>query len=63
MKRPMVLPYPGNSTKEQSFYETQTQPIPPGVEWPGTFELDTDQSTNGAPSLADPKPFKITGGR
>lgn len=62
MKRPMVLPLPGNSTKEQSFYEQQSQPIPPGVEWPGSFELDVDQG--GTPSPAnkpDPSPFKLGG--
>lgn len=59
MKRPMVLPLPGNSTKEQSFYEQQSQPIQPGIEWPGSFELDVDQSTNGAPTKPDPSPIKI----
>lgn len=61
MKRPVVLPHPGNSTKEQSFYEVHGQPIPPGVEWPGSFELDVDQSTNGSPTAQDPSPFKLGG--
>lgn len=59
----MVLPLPGNSTKEQNFYEQQAQPIPPGVEWPGTFEVD---APNGQPlvdvhpaPIPDPSPFKI----
>lgn len=61
MKRPMVLNLPGNSTKEQSFYVDHTQPVQPGVEWPGSFDLDVAQDTNGAPTAPDPSPFKIGG--
>jgi hypothetical protein len=61
-KRPSVLPLPGNSTKEQNFYDQQEQPAP-GTEWPGAFDLDVRQDTNGAPTKPDPSPFKITGGR
>lgn len=63
MRRTVVLNLPGNSTKEQTFYEHQAQPAAPGVEWPGSFELDAavDQSTNGAPTRPDPSPFKLGG--
>lgn len=59
MKRPTVLPLPGNSTKEQSFYEVQGQPAP-GVEWPGSFELD-QSAASGTVVAPDPKPFKLDG--
>jgi len=65
MERPKVLPLPGNSIKEQSFYE-QPATAPPGVEWPGPAELGIDQGTNGSPTAADPMPFSIidiNGGR
>lgn len=63
MRRSVVLPLPGNSTKEQGFYQQQAQPAAPGVEWPGTFELDPsiDQSSNGSPTKPDPSPFKLGG--
>lgn len=60
MRRPQVLPLPGNSTKEQSFYDQQSQPVMPGPEWPGPA-FSEDPLVGGAPSMADPKPFKITG--
>jgi hypothetical protein len=59
----MVLSLPGNSTKEQSFYDQQAQPVGPGVEWPGPADLGLDPGTNGAPTAPDPMPFKITGGK
>lgn len=62
MRRTMVLTLPGNSTKEQVFTHDQTQPAQPPVEWPG-LPFDEDPLVGGAPTLADPKPFKITGGR
>lgn len=63
MKRTQVLNTPGSSTKEQSYYTEQAQPIGPGQEWPGPFDLDVDQDTNGSPTRPDPKPFKLKGGR
>jgi hypothetical protein len=59
----MVLPLPGNSTKEQSFYEQQTQPVMPGSEWPGSSEGDPGSDSADYAGPADPKPFKINGGR
>ncbi len=61
MRRPQVLPLPGNNVKLGTFYEEQ--PAAPGVEWPGSFELDPaiDQTTNGAPTAPDPSPFKLGG--
>ena len=56
----MVLPLPGNSTREQNFYDEQVQPVPPGVEWPGPAELPTE---GGPITIQDPAPFKIIGGR
>lgn len=70
MKRPHVLPLPGNSTRGPStFYEEQTQSIAPGVialgvEWPGSFELDTAVPQDERPSppdRPDPSPFKLGG--
>lgn len=61
MRRTMVLTLPGSSTKEQSFYDQHSQPAQPPVEWPGSF--NEDPLVGGAPTMADPKPFKITGGR
>lgn len=58
----MVLTLPGNSTKEQSFYDVNSQPVQPPAEWPG-IAFDEDPLVGGAPHMADPKPFKITGGR
>lgn len=58
MERPRILPLPGNSIKEQSFYE-MPHTAPPGVEWPGPADLGIDQSTNGAPTAPNPLPFKI----
>lgn len=52
---------PGNSTKEQSFYEMQSQPIMPGVEWPGLVELATVEPDQVAPSEPNPSPFKLGG--
>lgn len=65
MERPKVLPLPGNSSREGNFYEEQ-RPSGLNVEWPGNASLGIDQGTNGAPTAADPSPFKIvdnTGGR
>ena len=59
MQRPMVLPLPGNSTKEQSFYEAHSQPVMPGTEWPGPTAGDGIES----PGVANPSPFKLKGGR
>lgn len=63
MRRPQVLPLPGNNVKLGSFYDEQPVAAPPSVEWPGSFELDPaiDQSTNGAPTRPDPSPFKLGG--
>lgn len=61
MYRPMMLPLPGNSTKEQSFYVQHSQPVMPGSEWPGSSAGDDADSF--PPRVADPSPFKITGGR
>lgn len=64
MERPRILPLPGNSVREGNFYSEQ--PVTQSVEWPGPAELGIDQTTNGAPTAADPMPFKIidtNGGR
>ena len=64
MKRPQVLPLPGNSTATGNFYDQQPQRALPGVEWPGSFELDEAVSQTDMPRPADrpdPSPFKLGG--
>ena len=62
MRRPQVLPLPGNNTRLGTFYDEQPSPTPPSVEWPGSFELDASISQGGheAPR-PDPSPFKLGG--
>lgn len=61
MKRSLAFNYPGNSTREQSFYAVQDQPVLPGAEWPGPTAGD-DEGGPVAPARPDPSPFKITRG-
>jgi hypothetical protein len=56
----MVLPMPGNSTKEQSFYEQHSQPIGPGIEWPGS-SAGYDDDPFPLPPVPNPSPFKLGG--
>lgn len=60
MRRPQVISLPGNSTKEQSFYDQQVQPVMPGPEWPGPT-AGPDDSNMGPQARPDPSPFKLGG--
>lgn len=64
MERPRILPLPGNSSREGSFYEEQS--VASGLEWPGNSSIGIDQGAKPEPTGPDPMPFKIidtNGGR
>lgn len=62
MQKPRVLPLPGNSSREGSFYEEQ-RPAGPAVTGPTGAALDDEQPITPYPASPGPLPFKIDGGR